>query len=89
MRTLQDTLLAAVAALENTPQSDHIKVWWFKNAPPVLQGLSQAGGDEDWLALVPNEMLENYRIPRLTWLGGGRVRQYPIAGATVFIGQHA
>ena len=91
MRTLRNILLAAVNALEAMPQSDHIKVWPFKDAPPALQGLSQAGGDEDWLAVVPDEMLAyHFRVP---WLGGSagicRVREYPIAGATVFIGQHA
>ena len=85
MRTLRDTLLAAANALESMPQSDHIKVWPFKDAPLALQGLSQAGGDEDWLALVPNEI----HIAWLGWLGGCRIRRYPIAGAVVFIGQHA
>ena len=89
MRTLRDTLLAAVAALENTPQSDHIKVWPFKSAPEELKALSQAGGDEDWLAVVPNRMLADYCISWLAWLGSCRTERYPIAGAAVFIGQHA
>jgi len=90
MRTLRDTLLAAAAALVHMPQSDHIKVWPFKDAPLALQGLSQAGGDEDWLALVPSS-IDQLHIP---WLWGGRfgrcsVDEYSIAGATVYIGTHA
>lgn len=92
MRTLRDTLLAAAAALviwETTIQLDHIKAWPFKDAPHELQALSLAGGDEDWLAVVPNEMLENYCIPWLDRLGVCDVDEYPIAGAMVFIGTHA
>lgn len=92
MRTLRDTLLAAAVALESTPQSDHIKVWPFKDAPPELQVLSAAGGDEDWLALVPDSIEQEQDY--IAWIWGGhfgrcRVNEYPIAGAVVFIGQHA
>jgi len=31
-----------------------ICVWEFYKAPPALRELSQHGGDEDWLAWVPN-----------------------------------
>lgn len=90
MRTLRDTLLAAAAALVDVPQSDHIKVWVFKDAPLALQELSQAGGDEDWLAVVPNAMpVHHISFSWLDHSGACRVRTYPIAGARVFIGQHA
>ena len=91
MRTLRDTLLAAAAALVDAPQSDHIKVWPFKDAPCTLRALSTAGGDEDWLAVVPHDIEQHYDIP---WLWSGKfgrcsVDEYIIAGATVYIGTHA
>jgi hypothetical protein len=32
-----------------------IKVWVFEDAPAELQALSNHGGDEDWLVLVPKD----------------------------------
>lgn len=32
---------------------NHIRVWRWQDAPEELQALSQHGGDEDWVALVP------------------------------------
>jgi len=32
---------------------NHIRVWAWKDAPEELKALSQHGGDEDWLALLP------------------------------------
>lgn len=87
MRTLREALEAAIEAIENLDQEDHAKVWRYRDAPPALQGLSQAGGDEDWLALVPDSMDHCY----FPWLVGGcvKVHRYPIAGAVVYIGCHA
>ena len=87
MRTLRETLMAAVEALDVVQQDDHIKVWRYKDAPPALQGLSQAGGDEDWLALVPDSMDHCY----FPWLVGRyvKVNRYLVAGAVVYIGCHA
>jgi len=33
-----------------------ILVWPFEDAPKDLQKLSTNGGDEDWLALVPDKL---------------------------------
>jgi len=68
-----------------------ILVWEFCHAPEVLQKLSTNGGDEDWLALVPETVLKNNYIP---WLGEGcfgccTVEEHRLPGYRVFIGCHA
>lgn len=73
-----------------TEKTVPIKVWRFSEAPPCLQALSTNGGDEDWLALVPNSLANEY-IP---WLEGQSfgcycVLRYPVVGAIVYIGCHA
>jgi hypothetical protein len=94
MRTLKEILLAAAAACDAAAPTRYacIRVWRFKDAPPELRALSQVGGDEDWLALVPDQMIEEYGWP--SWLdapsfGCAGVDKYPIAGAVVLIGCHA
>lgn len=47
-----------------SPEVEPIRVWFFYEAPPELQALSGHGGDEDWLALVPNQYQQHY----LPWL---------------------
>ena len=37
-------------------QEEAIRVWRFYNAPQKYQQLSDHGGDEDWIALVPKGM---------------------------------
>jgi hypothetical protein len=41
-----------------------IRVWGFYDAPENLQGLSQNGGDEDWLAEIPPKYQDEY----ISWL---------------------
>lgn len=48
-------------------KSDPIQVWRFGEAPADLQALSTNGGDEDWLALVPN----SYRVEEIFWMSSG------------------
>ena len=68
-----------------------IKVWRFKDAPEKYSSLSRNGGDEDWVALVPWE-LENQYIP---WLDEGSgfgvccVDKYSHPEGIVYIGSHA
>ena len=33
-----------------------IEVWKFQDAPEELRNLSDHGGDEDWLAIIPPQM---------------------------------
>ena len=35
---------------------DPITIYRFEDAPKELQNLSQNGGDEDWLAIVPKHL---------------------------------
>jgi hypothetical protein len=46
---------------------NHIRVWRFQDAPKELQDLSRNGGDEDWLALVPPKLTEDY----IGWMESG------------------
>ena len=67
-----------------------IRVWRFDDAPNELRELSEHGGDEDWLALVPASLADNW----LPWLEGrafgNDVTQHRLPnGAVVFISAHA
>lgn len=46
---------------------DHIRVWRFEDAPEELKALSNHGGDEDWLALIPPRLAKEW-IP---WMDSG------------------
>ena len=67
-----------------------IRVWPFYEAPEELQALSEHGGDEDWLALVPPTLISEW----LPWLEGRNFgndvtfHQLP-DGSRVFISAHA
>lgn len=66
-----------------------IKVWQFRDAPGKYQELSNNGGDEDWLAWVP----EGYPHD-IPWLERGifgvcEIAKYKILDGTVYIGCHA
>lgn len=39
--------------------SKSITLWAFHDAPAVLRQLSTNGGDEDFLAIVPKELMKN------------------------------
>lgn len=40
-----------------------ILIWSFYEAPIELRNLSQHGGDEDWLAVIPKSFYEKYSLP--------------------------
>ena len=67
-----------------------IKVWRFEDAPEKYKALSDHGGDEDWLAFVPETMKDRY-IP---WMDDGssfgccRVSEHTVDGGVVRIGAH-
>ena len=44
-----------------------IEVWKFKDAPEELRNLSDHGGDEDWLAVIPPQMNNTY----ISWMEQG------------------
>ncbi len=68
-----------------------ILVWSFYDAPEKYQALSNHGGDEDWVALVPKGY--THYIP---WLDNARsgfgvcyTSVHDTEDGTVFIGAHA
>lgn len=66
-----------------------IRVYRFEDAPVELQALSNHGGDEDWLAVVPYKMT-HLTIPWLEKIGVYRVSEYGLDnGDLVYIGAHA
>lgn len=57
----RELLAGAEVAIEDMLESHKapvIHVWRFTDAPQVLQEMSDNGGDEDWVALVPKEMAD-------------------------------
>ncbi len=70
-----------------------IKVWRFEDAPPTLQALSINGGDEDWLAVIPPHLKDEY----ISWLECSGLfdsmddpQIYKLeTGEIVYIGSHA
>ena len=75
-----------------------IKVWRFYDAPKKYQKLSTHGGDEDWLAFIPKDLMGSHRIEyrRLPqWMESGTqfgicdTLLYPVRGGFVAIGAHA
>lgn len=76
----------------DTNAKEAIWVWRYEDAPEEYQGLSTAGGDEDWVAVVPPSM-KGIWIP---WLESGSpfgvcdVQVITLeTGHQVFIGSHA
>jgi len=71
--------------------SKTIMVWRFYDAPKEFQDLSGHGGDEDWLAFVPNASGDEW----IGWLESGssfgvsEVTRHPVHGGIVYIGAHA
>ena len=67
-----------------------IRVWPFYEAPEELQALSEHGGDEDWLALVPVSFGDTW----LPWLEGRQfgkdvTEHLRPDGSRVFISAHS
>lgn len=71
-----------------------ILVWKFHDAPKHLRALSGHGGDEDWLAVVPDHYADTY----IGWAEEGTAfgccdverHEHPHnPGSVVLIGAHA
>jgi hypothetical protein len=71
-----------------------IQIWKFEDAPKELQALNDNGGDEDWLAILPDYLEGQY----IGWLEEGssygccRVNKYnhpTLANYKVRIGCHS
>jgi hypothetical protein len=85
-------LLGADQASRALPTS--IAVWRFEDAPKELQALSPHGGDEDWVAVVPPHLAQEF----IGWMQLGTrfgvfdMSEHPhptIPGAVVRIGCHS
>lgn len=72
---------------------NHIRIWRFSDAPEELQQLSEHGGDEDWLALIPPKLADEY----IGWMESGTAfgcfqvseHQHPeLPGYLIRIGAH-
>ena len=68
--------------------SDAILVWRFWQAPDIYKALSPHGGDEDWVAFVPESLRDVY-IPWLERLGVCSLSEHEVDGGIVYIGAHA
>jgi hypothetical protein len=68
-----------------------VQVWAWDDAPEEYRELSGHGGDEDWVALIPEHLYEDrYQIPWLEALGVCDVEFHPIpTGEAIAIGAHA
>ena len=54
--------------MESKNKSDEpILVWSFKNAPNEFRNLSENGGDEDWVAVIPPNSVNKY----ISWMDEG------------------
>lgn len=69
-----------------------ISIWAFQDAPKFLKDLCSQGGDEDWIACIP----ESHKETHIGFLEEGgafgccRVKEFRFAnGATVKVGCHA
>ena len=67
-----------------------IIVWRWEDAPKPYRAKSEHGGDEDWVAFVPDAM-ELY--DRVGWLSvpcfSNKVSRYKVRDGWVYIGAHA
>lgn len=73
-------------------EKEPIKVWRFEGAPEEYKKLSEHGGDEDWVALIP----PHYTAEYIGWMDPGgsfgycKIYEYQLEnGFVVRIGAHA
>lgn len=94
MRTFKEILKQAQLIYEKFQElgkdwdKKSIRIWSFKDAPEELRALSENGGDEDWIALIPDEL---YESGNYWWLErcANFIEYHPIPGFVVCIGSHS
>ncbi len=70
--------------------SEPILVWRFENAPEEYRKLSQHGGDEDWVAVIPAGEVRPYWTDSGSGFGCCDVSEHRLEdGRLVLIGAHA
>lgn len=77
---------------DNHEDWDAIIVWRWEDAPDQYKALSQHGGDEDWVAFVPDYLRDK---GNQAWMESGSpfgccdVSEHEVEGGVVRIGAHA
>lgn len=68
-----------------------ISVWEFDKAPQEYKNLSQNGGDEDWVVLIPKADQTHYYIPWLDRIDScNEPQEFTLPnGDKLYIGAHA
>jgi len=68
-----------------------ISYWEFRDAPEDLRHMSEHGGDEDWLAVIPHDMMTPHHWQSGTYCDDNISRTpHPyVKGLDVVIGAHA
>lgn len=67
-------------------------VWDWRFAPEELRKLSTCGGDEDWVAFVPDAVIDSWGGGNPPWidaLGVCGVEMHQTKGGFVYIGYHS
>lgn len=68
-----------------------IFIWKWEDAPEEFKTLSHHGGDEDWVAFIPDSMKDEY----ISWMEEGTsfgccdISEHSVPGGVVRIGAHA
>ena len=76
-------------AVTSSSSDRAILIWKFEDAPKKYQVLSQNGGDEDYIALIPNGMEIPVFLEEGTAFGCFKVEKHEVAEGLVLIGCHA
>ncbi len=66
-----------------------ISIYRWEDAPEQYRELSGHGGDEDWVAVVPESMAQEYMPFLEEGRFGNDVTEHKIPGAVVYISAHA
>lgn len=69
-----------------------IKIWRYRDAPVHLKAMSEHGGDEDYIALVPLHYRDEHlvwRIEDLGLLGCCSTDKHETPEGDVYIGAHS
>ena len=68
-----------------------IIIWKFNDAPKYFRDLSENGGDEDWVAFVPDALKDEYIgfLDEGSSFGCCTVEEHDVDGGRIYIGCHA
>jgi len=74
-------------------EKEFFKIWEFKDAPKKYSTLSTNGGDEDWVAFVPESMDDTWKVFNFfeynNKFGDCEDNTHDVDGGAVYIGSHA